>query len=287
MFYQSLIVFLNRRCPVGCTTCNAAALPENDEQLSSRWLSQFFERMKNLNFSGYIVWTGGEPFLSYEALTAGISFANSKGYHSEVLTSGIWFDQYPERLELPVKQGYLSVRLSLDAEHQENVPISRIIRLISRAEKLGVEINFTLREIPGNTRPAGKYIEDIKEALPEYYQKNVKRSRWIHHIPHMPITPSDYDRQMETGAEIPASNQKRTCKLIFRDLVIGADGLVYPCCGLFSLPFYRRLAVGDPLKESWETIVSGQTLKPEYEIMRTGAPCHRCLSLLASANNGR
>jgi organic radical activating enzyme len=268
--YQSLIVFLNRRCAVGCATCNADARPGNKGELSRSWLAEFFPRLEALEFSGYIVWTGGEPFLSLDTLEWGISAASDAGYHSEILTSAIWFDSHPRWLDRIAAYDNVSIRISLDAEHQEAVPMSRVISFIRRAYRLRLEVDFTLREIPGRDDFINRCIEEIKKELPEFYRHNHRRSRWLHRMPHIPL---GEPVSCESGTQ---ASQKK-CKLVFRDMVIGEDGLVYPCCGLFTLPFYRELAIGDPLIEPWDVLTSRQQ---EFSVLKQTSPCHLCLESL-------
>ncbi len=261
--YQGLIIFLNRRCTVGCATCSAAARPGSGEQLSPRWLADFFRKVETepLDFSGYIIWTGGEPFLSYQSLHTGLALASAAGYRSEILTGGSWFSAHPEYLEslAAMTKPAVGLRISLDAEHQEKVPVQQVTVLIRRALALSMEVNFTLREIPGRIESPQQTMEEIKRQLPRFYRDNRKRSRWVHHIPHIP-----------TAAAQSRQKGKQRCKMAFRDLVIGEDGLAYPCCGFFGLPASLKPAVGNPLVESFETIAAGQSTHSYY------SPCQEC-----------
>jgi MoaA/NifB/PqqE/SkfB family radical SAM enzyme len=260
--YQSLILFLNRRCTVGCAACSAGALPGNMEELTPAWLTGFFKKIKQEPpaFSGYITWTGGEPFLSFDSLRRGIELASAAGYRSEILTGGQWFGERPARLEQLKDAGSFCLRISLDAEHQKQAPLSDVVSLIRRADALGMEVNFTLREIPGRNHSPRQSMEEIKTQLPEFYNRHHRRSRWLHWIPHIPFG-------SKPGPPYP---DRTPCRMAFRDLVIGEDGLVYPCCGFFGSPSHHRFALGDPLKESWETLAAG-TGKSSYY-----SPCHTC-----------
>jgi pyruvate-formate lyase-activating enzyme len=277
--YQSIILFLNRRCTVGCTSCNVKALPGNSGELSSGWLFAFLNRLDDLRFPGYLLWTGGEPFLSYAALQTGVSIATAKGYHSEILTAGAWFRAHPEWLETFAGNRNLSLRISVDAYHQEKVPISRVIALICRAWELGLEINLTLREIPGQQQPVNCYVEEIKKQLPEFYRDNRQRSRWIHYLPHIPVS-SGEGSSSAAGIKIPVKQKyKQPCGRVFRDLVLGEDGWVYPCCGFFGLPFHRRLAVANLLDESWESLAYRQSGHPLFKMLKEKGPYGICQEL--------
>ncbi len=277
----NLIFFLNRRCDVGCASCNANASINNSIELTPQLLEALFERMGDLEFSGYIIWTGGEPFLSYEALKKGISLASQKGFQSEILTSGAWFKNHPGALKFLAGAGNFSIRISLDAEHQDRVPMPMIISLIKKAVELRIEVNFTLREIPGRCESMDDFLEQIKTELPEFYNRNRTRSRWLHYIPHMPISPDETYASSccSSGSISKGQKWRQPCKMGFKDMVIGADNMVYPCCGLFSIPGYERLAMGDPIKETWETLEIKQLNDPLFRVLREKGPYGICKEL--------
>jgi sulfatase maturation enzyme AslB (radical SAM superfamily) len=277
----NLILFLNRRCTVGCPSCNAAAHQGNSSELPVHWLEKFFKRLEELVFPGYIIWTGGEPFLSIESLKKGISLAFQNNFHSEILTAGAWFAQNPEYLEILAKMGQFSLRISLDAEHQDTVSLPIIISLINQALALDIEVNFTLREIPGREELVRLCMAEIKKQLPVFYNQNYNRSRWLHYIPHMPISNKGKYISANDNPTPTSRKQKwqQSCKIAFKDLVIGEDGLVYPCCGLFGIPGHERLSIGNPIEESWADIEKKQYNKLFFQILKTKGPYGICRAL--------
>lgn len=275
----NLIFFLNRRCDVGCASCNVDASPDNMKELSVQWLEAFFDRIRNLLSSGYIIWTGGEPFLSFEALKKGISLASQKGFQSEILTSGAWFESHPGALNALAGAGNFSIRISLDAEHQDRVPIPLVISLIKKALELKIEVNFTLREIPGQCESMDDFLEQIKKELPTFYNRNHTRSRWLHYIPHMPVSPGETHRKSCRPVGSYEQKWRQPCKMGFKDVVIGADNMVYPCCGLFSIPGHERLAIGDPVKDTWETLEARQMDDPLFRVLIEKGPYGICKEL--------
>ncbi len=270
---------MNRRCTVGCASCNVDASPDNMKELSVRRLEAFFKRIGDLEFPGYIIWTGGEPFLSFEALKKGISLASQKGFHSEILTSGAWFENHPGGLNALAGAGNFSIRISLDAEHQDRVPISLVISLIKKALELGIEVNFTFREIPGRCESMDDFLKEIKKELREFYNRNHTRSRWLHYIPHMSLSPGDAHRTACRPAGSYGQNWRQACKMGFKDVVMGEDNMVYPCCGLFSIPGYKRLAIGDPVKETWEILEARQLDNPLFKVLIEKGPYGICREL--------
>lgn len=275
----NVILFLNRRCTVGCASCNAAAYPGNPVELTPSWLASFFNRLHELTFPGYITWTGGEPFLSIETLKKGVSLASQNKYHSEILTAGAWFTQKPEHLETLAALGKFSLRISLDAEHQDAIPITTIINLIKKALDLNIEVDFTLREIPGRQEQVSRSLAEIKTQLPEFYRHNHHRSRWLHYLPHMPVTAGTGCLPTDNTSGSRKQKWQQPCQMGFTDLIIGEDGLGYPCCGLFGAPGHERLSTGDPLKESWENLETRQHHHPLFQALKKKGPYGICREL--------
>ena len=293
--YEKLIFFLNRRCHVGCASCNAAASAGNREELTPQWLSEFFTKIhaplkpaggqsqcngaaaQGLRFSGYVLWTGGEPFLSFEALKTGIALTSRFGFFSEIVTSASWFDRHPEYLKRLADAGNFSIRISLDAEHGERVPFGLVVDMVKRAISLGIETNFTLRTMPGRQEGVDHYIQKIKKTLPRYYRENVNRSCWVHIIPHIPVAAAALGGTPDT---FPHHRKwQRPCQQGFKDLVVGEDGFIYPCCGLFTLACYPRFRAGNPLLEDWHTISDRRFRRPLFRALRTQGPYHICREL--------
>jgi len=279
----NVIFFLNRRCTVGCASCNAGVSGGSTGELTPRWMEGFFDKIDDLQFSGYIIWTGGEPFLSFETLAKGIRLASRRGFNSEILTGGLWFKSNPEYLETLAAAGRFSLRISLDAEHQERVPMALVISLIKKALELKIEVNFTLRDIPGEEKSK---LSEIEKQLPDFYRENRGRSRWIHSIPHMPIAPGG------SRPRLRGQKWRKPCQMGFKDLVIGEDGMVYPCCGLFGIPGHEQLA-GQLFSDAKPTplyrvlkekgpygICKELNLAPEtWNWPYYDSPCHLCLAL--------
>lgn len=274
--FRNLIIFLNDRCDVGCPSCNVAARLDNKGELTCEWLTIFFEKLAQIPFSGYIIWTGGEPFLSPDSLMKGIRLAAEKEYNSEVLTSGSWFEAYPEFLVKLKQAGNFSLRISLDAEHQQRIPVTKIISLVRSALDLKIELNFTIREIPGTRQEIRHYLAEI-EAKSGFRITDQANSRRIHTIPHIPVTAEEsYNKIFGSTGK---NNWQARCQQGFKDIVIFKDGLLYPCCGLFGLKNSQQYALGDILTEQWQDLAADLFSKPLLKILYREGPFQLCRKL--------
>ena len=241
MSYNSLIIFLTNRCKAGCATCNVDAAPGNTGMLHPDDLDSIFNNSSLTGSSGkYILWTGGEPFESFSSLVYGIGLADRSGFRSEILTAGYWYDKEKLHLTKLHEAGNFSLRISIDPEHLKFTGIDILTLLISESIETGTEVNFTVREINENQNIVSVFFKNIKRSFPEYYRRRRRDHRWIHHIPHVPV--SKNDPYTDNSSE---KYRNSGCRMAGRDLVIGWDGNIYPCCGLFSLPGFEKYALGN------------------------------------------
>ena len=184
MKFRQIILFLNRRCPLMCPSCSAASSPNISEELSPEWIKSFSKMVSKFNLSKYIILTGGEPFLSFDSLKMAVSTFTYLDFSIEILTSGIWFYDQPEKLEELNKAGRFNLRISLDGEHEQVVSMDIIEKLINGSLELEIPISFTLREIPGYPQTISYYSQFLEKIIPK---KELTSGRKIHIIPHINI----------------------------------------------------------------------------------------------------
>ena len=222
--FSQIVFFLNRACPVGCETCNASASGSSGDALTIDRIRLVLDRLEGRpEISRYIVWTGGEPFDSIEVLSSGIRAAEQRGYRSEILSSGYWFDSDPGRLDLISKCRNLTIRLSLDADHQGAIPLELIRRLASEIQSRGIRLGYTLRDIPGRQPGIGFFRHFIHDHLEMGSPGDRARSRFVHVVP--TVLPGGHPSSPGGSGLNPEK-----CRLWMKDLVIGEDGGWYPCC---------------------------------------------------------
>lgn len=294
--FRSVIIFLTFVCPVGCSTCNTQANPGATGHLGPDWLSRFLVRLKALKTTEYLIWTGGEPFEAFDSLAAGIRVAAKLGFRSEILTSGCWYTEFPGRLAELAESGIFRIRISLDAEHQSAVDIETVHSLVDDILARGIPLGFTLRRIPGSLRGPGDYVAELLKRHPELRSAQERSSRLFHVLPTIPA-----DFPPDQGASGVATDPG-PCRLGFRDLVIGPDGRVYPCCGLFGIGIDDRVSTGDAMTDFPEPASKSLAERPLFRDLREkgaysmardrglipgmipasgyAGPCHACRMIL-------
>lgn len=298
MIFNNVIIFLNKKCDVGCENCNVNASISNERSLSKQDLLKIFKIHSDFNLPNFFTWTGGEPFLSFEELIYGVTTSNERGISSEILTSGSWFRENRNYLKELREAGKFSLRISIDEEHQKIIPFKTVLDLTGYGLDLGIKINFTLREIPGQKLD----LTTCKDKILQKFPKLRNKSRCFHYIPHFSTQPADGGK-----TKISGNQWKEPCKIILRDLVIGNDGNIYPCCGIFQKPDFSTWALAnidniipDRIDNTFDAIPDLRVLQGEgpYGILKRDKikvenlnwsliknPCDLCFALWNSCGN--
>jgi len=193
----------------------------------------------------------------FNTLATGIRIAGDRGFESEILTGGDWFAHAPEYLEQLSESGPFRLRISLDAEHQRTVSMDTIHALIDTVLARRIPVAFTLRDIPGN-RPSPRALQEILlQRHPVLQRVSMESSRLFHVIPTIPVASagsisnnvSSHSEGCSPGhTAADTAGDPGPCRLGFRDLIIGPDGRVYPCCGLFGLGIDDHIHIGDAIR---------------------------------------
>lgn len=223
-WYRSIILFITNRCDVGCATCNTGATSDSTAFLSPEWVEQFVDNIPQQET--WIIWTGGEPFQAPDTLCVGVKAATERGFYNEILTSGHWYRDHPKLLTKVKTSGVFRIRISLDPEHQRAVSMPVIHALVDDCLASGIPVGFTLRKIPGYN--PSRVRDSLLQKHPALIKTDGSSSRVFHIIPTIPSNMSIKNDKTPRFSDLP-------CQQGFKDVVIGPDGRVYPCCGLFGL----------------------------------------------------
>ncbi len=246
MKFNQIIIFLNRTCPVNCSTCNAG-VNKSSEYLTEEYLKKFRDWLKTFSYPKYVIITGGEPFLNFSSLCSAVKIFNKLNCKIEILTSGVWYKDNPQYLIDLKKYGDFNLRISLDHEHEETVSLNHISYLLLSSVELNINTGFTIREVPESYHNLEYYKKFLKNVIPEIYEKNSDNSRWIHIIPQINLPDKKY--------QTPVNNAyRKKCFLGFKDIIIGNDGLMYPCCGLFSYKDHKKMSICNPLETNFTAL---------------------------------
>jgi len=243
--YRNLIILLTRRCPLRCPDCNIHPELGSAETIEKKQLTAFFSAITKKIIHGGVIWTGGEPFSALPELLFGLKLAQTHQMMSEILTSGSWYPDADQFLELlgPFKTG-LNIRLSIDGAHLSQIKWQDIEVLCFTILKKGFKLSFTLRaNDPYRLNPGGDLKKKLLDILARFDPTLIATPHLFHIIPHMPVASNLLVSTIAQTVQV----KPPVCKLAQKDLVIGWDGRPYACCGLFLFDDNRSCSLDLPV----------------------------------------
>ncbi len=280
LFRLGLII--TYRCNAECRHCFFDAGPSRDETMSLGLGLKAIDEAAELG-AEWVSLTGGEPFLERELLENLVEHSKNRGLKTEIVTNGYWAET-PEKaektLEPLVKRGLDVLNLSLDDFHQEYIPLAYVRNAYEAA------LHLNLRVVIMTTTNKDNKI--TAETIPTLLQDEKIQIIGTPKIrePHAllietPITPAGRAEKIHEHEYSLITSVK--CSEALRDIGIGPDGDVYPCCG----PLASKMSLGNINDSSLRSILEKASENPFFEALREGAQvsgaftsrCHACLSL--------
>lgn len=279
---QRLGLIITYRCDAECSHCFFESGPNREERMDLKLGLKAINEAAKLGVE-WISFTGGEPFLELKLLEELVDYSTHLGMKTEVVSNGYWAKTpaiASQVLESLRKHGLDVLNLSIDDFHQEQVPINYVRNAYKTALKLDIKIVI----MTTTTKNSKITAKTIPELLQDEKIQNLRSPR----LPspnalliETKITPvgrgetiKDLDYKLFTEIK---------CREALRDIGIGPDGEIYPCCG----PLAKKISLGNIKDSSLEDILKRAGRETLYTTIREGTPisgaftsrCHACLSL--------
>ncbi|MBN2335693.1 radical SAM protein [Candidatus Bathyarchaeota archaeon] len=282
-------LLLTERCDVACSHCWFGSSPEKKSDMTGDGIRRYVDEA-NADGARWISFTGGEPFLVYDALKEAVGYATKQSLLKEAVTNCNWAESggiAHEKLK-PLKAAGLDVlNISVDDFHQEHIPLDRVKNCYEAAKALRLKPVLMIAVKRGNRITA----ETVGELLEDLDIQVLGRTR----------VQSPSALAMETaftpvgrGANLPKDEwlieheaAEGPCRHVLTDIGVKPGGDVLACCG--PLGTLREAVLGNLEEENIGTILdrawSDERLRRIYE--RGPAPaegcyvnrCHRCYSV--------
>lgn len=139
MKLTGLDILLTYDCTGRCAHCCYRAGPGQGGRMSVREVEGYLQGAADQSLEGILLF-GGEPFLCYDLLHACVGLAASVASRVYVFTNGYWAadPDTARRLLAGLQEAGLDyILFSVDAFHQERIPLERIAIGIEAARELG------------------------------------------------------------------------------------------------------------------------------------------------------
>jgi radical SAM protein with 4Fe4S-binding SPASM domain len=275
-------LILTYRCNAECRHCFFESSPRREETIPLKLGIKAIDEATKLG-AEWISLTGGEPFLEPVLVSAFIKHASKSGLKTEIVSNGYWATSIQEAnriLEHLKDIGLDALNLSIDDFHQEYIQVTSVKNAYWAAQSLGIKLILMTTTTKNNKITAKTIPELLKDDKLQII--GGKRIRDPHALLiETPVTPTGRGKDITEHDYTLISEVK--CSEILRDIGIGPDGSVYPCCG----PLASKNTLGNINEQPLKTILEEAEQNPFFASIREGTPlsgaftskCHACLSL--------
>ena len=251
MIKKGLCLIITDKCSASCDICCFGCSPKNSNVMTEELMIKAIDEAADIGSFQQIGFSGGEPFLYFDLLKKGITYAKEKGFATSVATNGSWgsWDDdtiYKRFSSLPLDQ----VSLSYDAYHAEYVSEEAFSNALSVCKKFKIAYSVGIGET--KEKKANDFFRSMNDLkyLMDYYIYPYMRA----------------GRALELSEDI-FFEFADTCSLSCREdglVSVRYDGTVFPCC--VQSVFNTSLGIGNINSSTLGEILSAERTK---EIFRT------------------
>ena len=238
MILTGLHLLLTYQCTYECDHCFAWGSPQQKGTMTIQDISNIINQGKELGTVTDIYFEGGEPFLYYPIMLAGIRMANSLGFNAGIVSNNYWATTEQDAIEWlrPLADLVQNMALSSDTYHNDEITDQYPHNACLAAEKLGMSTGFI--EVAKVEKVDAAAVRGV---LPEDESKVMFRGRAVEKLaasaPHQPwsvFTECPHEDLREPGrVHVDAFGNLHACQ----GLVIG---------NLFHTPLAEICATYDP-----------------------------------------
>ena len=292
MRYSKIGICLTDRCNARCRMCCFSCGPEKSLVFHEEQLESLIEQASRIEGIRAIGLSGGEAMLYPDLVKHCVNSICIHGMQATLTTNGFWADTEEHaltRLEELKEQGLSSLSVSIDACHLEYIDITCTVNILRANRKTGIPLTLAM----GDVRNSRRAFDIIKDLDSDIYETNVVI---------YPFLPVGSGESLDPDSTVfKPFHRDWTCPA-GGELLIGADGKVYPCCsqGAYKSVLSNGSIHSASLKElvgSYERFCYFSLLNQKgfgwfYEILRNiekielpceyVSPCHLCHTIFSN-----
>jgi len=144
MILTGLHLLLTYQCTYECDHCFAWGSPQQKGTMTIQDIGNIINQGKELGTVTDIYFEGGEPFLYYPIMLAGIRMANGLGFNAGIVSNNYWATTEQDAIEWlrPLANLVQNMALSNDTYHNDEITVQYPHNACLAAEKLGMSTGF-------------------------------------------------------------------------------------------------------------------------------------------------
>ncbi|HSR46759.1 MAG TPA: radical SAM protein [Anaerolineales bacterium] len=147
---SSLHILLTYQCLFECEHCFVWGSPKQKGVFSLADLEQVYDQASTVPSIRSTYFEGGEPFLYYPLLLAGVRAAAARGLDVGIVTNGYWGTSVDDAVEWlrPMAGALTSISVSTDLLHYDEVVSSEARNILAACEQLKIPVSTITCETP-------------------------------------------------------------------------------------------------------------------------------------------
>lgn len=148
---SGLHLLLTYECNYACSHCFVWGGPKQSGTMTVESIEHILREADALGSIEWIYFEGGEAFLYYQILRAGIRLAKERGYKVGIVTNAYWANTDADALEWlrPLAGSVDDLSISSDAYHGSDEGINQAEIARGVAKQLGIPVDFISVAAPG------------------------------------------------------------------------------------------------------------------------------------------
>lgn len=240
---KTLSIMPTFTCPAACRDCGSLSSPSERTNLELNTILEAIRQAKEIGFFN-VVFTGGEATLRWKDLLQAISYANSLGFPTRIVTNAHWantLEQARARLDELIYHGLSEINYSTGDEHVRFIPIENVINATVAATERNfrVHIMVELKAERRFTRDSILVHPMISALTPKQMESvTIIESPWM---PLNPLLVENYPDEVTTNRH--NIGMRTGCDNVLQTYTLQADSRIGSCCGL-GLRVIPELNVG-------------------------------------------
>lgn len=254
MIKKGLCLIITDKCNASCDICCFCCSPKNSNVMTEELMIKAIDEAADIGSFQQIGFSGGEPFLYFDLLKKGITYAKEKGFATSVATNGFWGSWDDKTLNerfssLPLDQ----ISLSYDAYHAQYISGETFSRALSVCKSINISYSVGIGET--KEKKANDFFRDLDDQkyLMNYYIYPFMRA----------------GRALELPEDIFYMYDD-SCPLVCREdglVSVRYDGAVFPCC--VQSVFNTSLCIGNINSSTLGEILSDSKTKEIFRTLKT------------------
>lgn len=234
---KSICFLTTYQCNAQCDYCECGPRSKK-ERLGLADIIRLIDEAKGLGTVGQVVFSGGEPTLLGNNLFTAIRHAAQLGMLTRLVTNGWWGtsrDKAQVFLNRLIEAGLYEINISVDDLHQRWIDLAHVRNSFLACYERKFKCLIAHKQMR-NAKITQKYLEsyfgvELVEFVPGKVYAEDEECRLISSGP---VVPVGRNEEYVDWSELVYSPWTGNCSSVLKDIIIGANCNLLPCCGIVS-----------------------------------------------------